>query len=159
EGMSVADAGFARELDLRYSGQGYELRVPLAGLFHERLTSASLTAGRGGFYERHAPIHRHAANGRPGGVRGHRVGGRGAAPQKEPQEHPAPASPRNAAAVKGKRTITLNGATMQAMLYERARLDVSATVAAPAIVEQFDATTLIPPGWSGRVDGHGNLIL
>src|SRR5262249_37783588 len=68
-------------------------------------------------------------------------------------------SPRNAAAVKGKRTITLNGATMQAVLYERARLDVGATVAAPAIVEQFDATTLIPPSWSGRVDGHGNLVL
>ena len=27
------------------------------------------------------------------------------------------------------------------------------------IVEQFDATTVIPPGWNGRVDGYGNLIL
>jgi len=159
EGMSVADAGFARELDLRYSGQGYELRVPLAGLFHERLTSASLTAVRERFDERHAQIHGHAANERPVEVVSYRLRVRVAVPKYEPQENPAPASPRNAAAVKGKRTITLNGATMQAMLYERARLDVSATVAAPAIVEQFDATTLIPPGWSGRVDGHGNLIL
>ena len=44
-------------------------------------------------------------------------------------------------------------------LYERARLDIGAKVEGAAIVEQFDATTLIPPPWSGRVDGYGNLIL
>ena len=38
EGMNPADARFARELDLRYTGQGYELRTPLDGLFAERLT-------------------------------------------------------------------------------------------------------------------------
>jgi len=48
---------------------------------------------------------------------------------------------------------------MEATLYERARLDIGATVAGAAIVEQFDATTLIPPPWSARVDGYGNLIL
>src|SRR6202521_6150705 len=44
EGMSSADARFARELDLRYTGQGYELRTPLEGLFAERLTAGSLSA-------------------------------------------------------------------------------------------------------------------
>jgi N-methylhydantoinase A len=29
----------------------------------------------------------------------------------------------------------------------------------PAIVRQLDATTLLPPGWTGRVDGYLNLIL
>ena len=27
------------------------------------------------------------------------------------------------------------------------------------IVEQFDATTVIPPGWTAHVDGYRNLIL
>src|SRR5262249_56187884 len=35
EGMDPATARFVRELDLRYSGQGYELRPPLEGLFAE----------------------------------------------------------------------------------------------------------------------------
>jgi N-methylhydantoinase A/oxoprolinase/acetone carboxylase beta subunit len=48
---------------------------------------------------------------------------------------------------------------IDATLYERDRLDIGAVVAGPAIVEQFDATTVIPPGWSGKVDGYGNLIL
>jgi N-methylhydantoinase A/oxoprolinase/acetone carboxylase beta subunit len=53
----------------------------------------------------------------------------------------------------------LNGAMTDATLYERDRLDIGAMVVGPAIVEQFDATTVIPPGWSGRVDGFSNLIL
>jgi N-methylhydantoinase A/oxoprolinase/acetone carboxylase beta subunit len=26
-------------------------------------------------------------------------------------------------------------------------------------VEEFGATTVMPPGWAGEVDEHGNLIL
>ncbi len=44
-------------------------------------------------------------------------------------------------------------------VYERDGLGPGATVAGPAIVEQFDATTVLPKGWLGRVDGHLNLIL
>jgi N-methylhydantoinase A len=48
---------------------------------------------------------------------------------------------------------------VEATLYERDRLDVGAAVAGPAVIEQFDATTVIPPGWRGQVDGYSNLIL
>ena len=29
----------------------------------------------------------------------------------------------------------------------------------PAVVEQYDATTYVAPGWSARVDAFGNLVL
>jgi len=160
EGMNAADARFARELDLRYTGQGYELRTPLEGLFEDRLTAAALRAARDKFDERHAQIHGHAAKERPVEVVSYRLRVRVAVPKYEPRAAGPPPSPRPAAAaVKGQRTISLNGMTMQATLYERARLDIGATVAGAAVVEQFDATTLIPPGWSAQVDGYGNLIL
>src|SRR6516165_10750339 len=159
EGMKPADARFARELDLRYTGQGYELRTPLEGLFEGRLTAAALRAARDKFDDRHAQIHGHAAKERSVEVVSYRLRVRVAVPKYEPRTAPPRPSPRPAAAVKGQRTISLNGTTMQATLYERARLDIGATVEGAAIVEQFDATTLIPPTWSGRVDGYGNLIL
>ena len=159
EGMNAGDARFARELDLRYTGQGYELRTPLEGLFRERLTGASLQAARERFDERHAQIHGHTAKERPLEVVSYRLRVRVAVPKYEPREEAAPPSPRDAAAVKGKRSISLNGAAIEATLYEHDRLDIGATVAGPAIVEQFDATTLIPPSWSGRVDGYGNLVV
>jgi N-methylhydantoinase A len=157
EGINPADARFVRELDLRYSGQGYELRTPLEGLFLDRLTAASLQAARERFDERHAHIHGHAAKERPVELVSYRLRVRVAVPKHEPRE--TSPSPESAGAIKGQRTISLNGASMQATLYERDRLGVGATVAGPAIVEQFDATTLIPRGWNGRVDGQGNLIL
>ena len=60
-------------------------------------------------------------------------------------------------AVKGKRAVSFNGPVIEAVLYERDRLDIGATIAGPALVEQFDATTVIPPGWNAHVDGYGNL--
>ena len=57
------------------------------------------------------------------------------------------------------RSISAARSAVEATLYERDRLDVGAMVSGPAIVEQFDATTVIPAGWSGRVDGYRNLIL
>jgi N-methylhydantoinase A/oxoprolinase/acetone carboxylase beta subunit len=39
------------------------------------------------------------------------------------------------------------------------RLAVGASFAGPAIVEQFDATSVVPPGWRATVDRYGSLIL
>jgi N-methylhydantoinase A len=44
-------------------------------------------------------------------------------------------------------------------VYERTRLAVGSGFAGPAIVEQMDATTVVPPGWDVRVDREGNLLL
>jgi N-methylhydantoinase A len=159
EGMASAAARFARELDLRYTGQGYELRTPLDGLFTDQLTAASIAAARERFDERHAQIHGHAAKERPVEVVSYRVRVRVAVPKYEPRSEPAPARPA-AAVAKGKRRIHFSAKdSSEATLYERDKLDIGTAITGPAIVEQFDATTVVPRGWSGRVDGYRNLIL
>jgi N-methylhydantoinase A len=160
EGMDVAAARFARELDLRYTGQGYELRTPLDGLFTDRLTAETITAACERFHERHAQIHGHAAKERPIEVVSYRMRLRVTVPKYEPRQETA-AAPRGVeVAAKGKRRIHF-GATksIEATLYERDQLDIGAAITGPAIVEQFDSTTVIPAGWTGRVDGYRNLIL
>jgi hypothetical protein len=61
EGLDPASAIFERELDLRYTGQGYELRVPLRGLWSNALDGKTLAAARERFDGVHARIHGHAA--------------------------------------------------------------------------------------------------
>ena len=159
EGMSAADARSFREIDLRYAGQGYELRTPLDGLFIERVTAESLTSARARFDERHAQIHGHAARNRPVEVVSYRLRLRVAVPKYKPLEETAPDSSRPVAE-KGNRRLYLSGdAAIEARVYERDRLDIGGVIAGPAIVEQFDATTVIAPGWAGRVDGYRNLML
>jgi N-methylhydantoinase A len=161
EGMDAGAARYIRELDLRYTGQGYELRTPLEGLFTDRLTTGSLADARERFDERHAQIHGHAAKERPVEVVSYRLRVRVAVPRFEPRPEIVPASPRSADfAVKGRRRMHLSAATsVEARLYERDRLDVGTAIDGPAVVEQFDATTVIPKGWTARVDGYRNLIL
>jgi N-methylhydantoinase A len=161
EGMKATDARFSRELDLRYTGQGYELRTPLDGLFGDRLTSDSLKGARERFDERHAQIHGHAARERPVELVSYRLRVRVPVPKYEAREERPPAVPTPvAAAIKGKRTVHLDGnSSIEATTYERDRLNVDARIAGPAIVEQFDATTVIPAGWTARVDGLRNLVL
>ena len=90
----------------------------------------------------------------------YRLRARVTVPKYQPVQEP-PASPRPIeTAIKGRRRIHLAGKeSVNAILYERDRLDVGAAVSGPAIVEQLDATTVIPPGWSGTVDAYRNLIL
>jgi N-methylhydantoinase A len=159
EGLDAREARFFRELDLRYTGQGYELRTPLDGMFTDALTSESLARAREKFDERHAQLHGHAARERPVEVVSYRLRLRVAVPKYEPRDEAAPAAPR-LPAPKGWRTIHLDGTNAcEAALYERDALDVGAVIIGPAIVEQFDATTVIPPGWSAQVDRRRNLIL
>jgi N-methylhydantoinase A len=161
EGMNPADGRFARELDLRYTGQGYELRTPLDGLFGDCLTADSLAAVRTRFDERHAQIHGHAAKERPVELVSYRLRVRVIVPKYVPAPEPAPPAPRPIeTAIKGRRRMQPPGHdSVNAILYERDRLDIGAAVCGPAIIEQFDATTVIPPGWSAGVDAFRNLIL
>jgi N-methylhydantoinase A len=48
---------------------------------------------------------------------------------------------------------------LQTPVYDRSRLSPGDRLAGPAIVVQMDATTAIPPGWSGAVDASGNMVL
>ena len=48
-------------------------------------------------------------------------------------------------------------ASSRTPIYDRARLPLGSSVPGPAIVEQADTTTVIPPGYAAAVDPSGNL--
>src|SRR3954451_16860953 len=60
EGMGTQPAHFLRELDMRYTGQGYELRTPLDAI-DGAIDAKALAAAREKFDLRHAQVHGHAA--------------------------------------------------------------------------------------------------
>jgi N-methylhydantoinase A len=44
-------------------------------------------------------------------------------------------------------------------IYDRYLLGSAARFPGPAVIEEFDSTTVVHPGYSVRVDGQGNLII
>ncbi len=48
---------------------------------------------------------------------------------------------------------------VEAKVLRRAALPPGSVIAGPALIEEYDSVTVVPPGWSCRVDGLGNLLL
>jgi N-methylhydantoinase A len=61
------------------------------------------------------------------------------------------------AAIVSLRPLFADGAWHEAPVYQREMLPLGAVFAGPAVVQQVDATTIIEPGWTARVDEIGNL--
>ncbi len=56
-----------------------------------------------------------------------------------------------------RRTVWFGGVGHDCPVWNREKLPDGALLRGPAIVEEFGATTVVPPGWAGAVDAHGNL--
>ena len=59
----------------------------------------------------------------------------------------------------GLRELTFNARVFQAPVYARTRLPIDEAIAGPCIVEEYGATSFVPPHYMCRADAYGNLIL
>ena len=71
------------------------------------------------------------------------------------------AGPDAAGAITGQRPVWFPeaGDFVPTPIYSRDALQPGNRFAGPAIVEQMDTTTVVPPGMNARVDAYLNLIL
>ena len=59
----------------------------------------------------------------------------------------------------GSQTVWLEGERREVPTYERSRLSAGMRIPGHAIVEQYDATTVILPGHVAEVDPYLNLLI
>jgi N-methylhydantoinase A len=62
-------------------------------------------------------------------------------------------------ATTGKRQVWFDGAWHETTLYARLDLPEGAVIDGPAILEQPDATTVVAPEFTARIDAFGNVIV
>ena len=55
--------------------------------------------------------------------------------------------------------IVVEGERVSATIYDRARLTPGMSFAGPAIVTEFDSTTLVLPGYEARIDTSFNILI
>ncbi len=158
EGLGDEPARFFREMDLRYAGQGYELRVALDGLARP-LDGAALDAIVERFHDRHQAVHGHAARGAAVEIESYRLRAIVPVPRIEPTMDDATGPAAAGKPVGRRRIVTADGAAVEAEIWRRTDLAAGTVLAGPAIIEQPDATTVVPPGWSAARDAAGNLDL
>ena len=160
EGLDPDAARYLRELDLRYVGQGYELRVPLDGLGDGGLDDGAMAEARRRFDARHARIHGHAAAEKEVEIVSYRLRAAVDVPKYRPVGEAAGESGLPDVAIAGRRGVHFGAeGPTETVIVNRSALAPGMRFAGPSVVEQFDATTVVPAGWTVTVDSYRNLVL
>ena len=158
DGLTADAVEQLRFSDLRYVGQGYELRVPVpAGNVDE----AALEQVWQAFHELHEQEYGHFFADSPIEIVNIRLTGVGKMPKIANPPEPAGES-LDAARVKTATSVfRVDGAlqSLETNFYNRAKLPMETAISGPAVILQKDTTTVVPPGWSATQDKGANLIL
>jgi N-methylhydantoinase A len=146
-----------RWLDLRYEGQNYELLVPVP---EEAWRERSVTALVREFRRVHEETYGFAAEDEPIQVVNARLEARGLPESLELPRLKSGAADATGAIV-SRRGVDFaeDGGRLDCPVYDRARLGAGQRLAGPAVVEQFDSTTLLHPGQEALVDEVGFLVV
>jgi N-methylhydantoinase A len=138
---------FERSLDLRYRGQGYELNLPATG---------NVTAR---FHEEHQRRYGYHHAGREMELVTLRL--RAKLPTKLPKlrakrQSAADKSPLRVLPVE-RASVFFSDKAVTTPVFERGDLVAGRMMRGPAVITEYSATTVIPPGKKFWVDGSGNL--
>jgi N-methylhydantoinase A len=160
-GIALDQIRLTHFADLRYSGQGYELRVPLApGERREELAGAMAQA-IATFHANHRDLYGYSYEGKEAAELVN-IGVTGLGLIRRPPVPEVRAGNSDAgAALKATGRIHVNQGreTADCPIYARELMLAGNIVTGPSIVEQYDSTTVIEPGWRGTIDAFGNLVI
>jgi N-methylhydantoinase A len=138
--------------DMRYEGQGYDVTVPLETAWLEKGDADAIAAA---FHVAHRAVYGHANEDAEVWMKELRAHVIGEMPKARVVAAPDPAM-RDVATT---RQIRLFGRSLSAAVHSRATLRDGEILLGPAIVNQMDTTTLVPPEWQARPVRSGALVL
>lgn len=146
---------FVKSADMRYYGQGYEIEIPVP---EGKVTRAHLEHVEKMFNDLHAQLYGYSQPQAEMEIVYVRLAA--IAQVKKPEFYrEAPAGEDASSALKGTRRVFIDGTFVETGIYDRARLKTNNRILGPAIIEQFDTTSLLKPGQALLVDEYFNLVV
>lgn len=144
-----------RQADLRYVGQGYELKIDMP---EGTLTEDALEEVWAAFHERHRAEYGHAFTASPIEIVTVKVRGIGLVDKlAEPSAYTGASEPNHVGS--GRCVFRVGDVleTFETPHIERNSLPLDRKFEGPAILLQTDTTTVVPPGWTYWADRYGNV--
>jgi N-methylhydantoinase A len=156
EGFTPDQVTVHREVDMRYQHQGYQIPVDCP---EGALTDADKPTLKSGFDEAHQRIYGASAPDEDAEVVTFRVIAEIVVPRLELPKIES-GGDASKALISTRPLYDLETASFgDAAIYDRGKLTAGDTFDGPAVVQQFDSTTVICAGMSCVVDAWGNLII
>jgi len=154
ESAVAGDVTVMRSADARYVGQGYEVTVPVPS---GRLNAAALARMRASFDEVYAARYGYASPEEPVEIVTWKLSAIGGSPRIALAKAAAPSGEESR---KGTRRAYFPETRGYAdtPVYDRYALAPGTSLTGPAIVEERESTTVVPPGVTATVDDYANLL-
>ncbi len=159
DGVAAEQILVQRVADCRYLGQGYELRVDVDS---GAIDDAWAEKVRGDFHDIHEREYSRRFEDSDIEIPNVRVRGIGLMPPlKVPEVEHGDESPDEALRYERDAWFRVGGSLEQVptRFYDRTALRAGNRLEGPAIVNQYDSTTVIPPGLTAHVDRFGNIVI
>ena len=155
-GVDDASLQVTRTADMRYVGQGHEVRVRIPG---GALDARSLEQIQDAFDEEYRRLYGRTCEGVPVETVHWRVNVSG--PRPDPGPVKLGERQGRAESRKGSRSALFDTAVgpIETPVFDRYRLDPGFETEGPAIVEEAESTTVVCPGWSVALHVSGTLVI
>lgn len=154
EGIAPADVAITFEIDVRYSGQAFEVPIEVT---LDTLSTDGIAGLIARFDAEHLRLFTFNMESE------HEIVNLRAVAMGPALDLPAAKLPLGngdpADAKLRDHQVWMNGAMQPAVIYDRARLKAGDVIPGPAIVVEMDATTLIESGCTATVDPVGNILI
>jgi len=151
DGVAEKDMTFQRFVDMRYRGQWRSLAVPVASQIKSMDEAIAI------FHDEYDKLHNFRRDDFP--VEIYRLTVRAVGVTPKPSFPKVKIDKNAQAKPKGTREVWFHGQTkaLTTNLYDRGDLPAGITIKGPAIIDQLDSTTVVPPGDTAHVDEWLNI--
>ncbi len=148
---------FNREMDLRYLGQSYELTVPTSTPSTEDVLRQTVER----FHMKYMAAYGYAVRDEPVELVNVRLVARGLVEKPELKAKSIRREKPSREAIIAKRRVFFERKAeyISTPIYARKKLKTGDIISGPAVVEQYDATTVVYPDWVAQIDGFENITL
>ena len=151
------DHGIAQwHADMRYLGQNFELGIPM---LESELDWTRLSFLVAAFHREHKAAYGYDLPDQPIEVVNLRLSVTVQRRSPATERPPASSRPVSEAVIEHRPVWFPDTGFITAPIYDRGALPAGAAFAGPAVIEQMDATTVVPPNGKVAVDDFGNLII
>jgi N-methylhydantoinase A len=155
EGIDESARRITYVADMRYHRQGYEIPVAIDP---DEVRAAGLAELEERFNGLHERLYGFRMPGTASEIVNLRAVGFGAVPLPELRTGTLSGSDASGAVV-DEHDVVFDGESVRTKIYDRAKLEPGAEIAGPAIVTEFDSTTVVLPGHEATVDTNYNILI
>lgn len=162
QGFTPEKVRLERFVDMRYSGQSYEITVPYLPQTTEDRVPGPPESGTDRLLKEFETCYARrfgaAMPGEPVEIVNVRLKAVGLVSRPSPRLLPGAGGKRPPSSA-GRKEVFFGRRWLETSCYHRGDLRPGHMLKGPSVVFQLDTTILIPPGWRGRVDSFGNIVL